>query len=212
MTRGVESEQRSIHAVCEQRSRDTTKSGAKKTSKGAIAQLGEHLLCKQGVVGSIPTGSRGKEEGRKEREEKVETEDRPFEIREHYVLCQRGHRKFFKKLVERKRSTLGDYSSLTLLSRTMILRNGLNEGWKHAALRETIWGYMVKKISAQGGCLGSKRRRKTRQPAKSPGELATSIDPRISEWGNPIREILSSWSEYIGPEKQTWGTETSKYP
>ena len=26
-------------------------------SSGAIAQLGEHLLCKQGVVGSIPTGS-----------------------------------------------------------------------------------------------------------------------------------------------------------
>ena len=26
-------------------------------SFGAIAQLGEHLLCKQGVVGSIPTGS-----------------------------------------------------------------------------------------------------------------------------------------------------------
>lgn len=26
--------------------------------EGAIAQLGEHLLCKQGVVGSIPTGSR----------------------------------------------------------------------------------------------------------------------------------------------------------
>jgi hypothetical protein len=25
--------------------------------KGALAQLGEHLLCKQGVVGSIPTGS-----------------------------------------------------------------------------------------------------------------------------------------------------------
>ena len=27
------------------------------SSDGAIAQLGEHLLCKQGVVGSIPTGS-----------------------------------------------------------------------------------------------------------------------------------------------------------
>jgi hypothetical protein len=26
--------------------------------RGAIAQLGEHLLCKQGVVGSIPTGSK----------------------------------------------------------------------------------------------------------------------------------------------------------
>ena len=55
---------------------------------------------------------------------------------------------------------------------------------------ETPWGYMVKKISAQGGCLGSKRRRKTWQPAKIPGELATSDEPRISEWGNPIVEIL----------------------
>ena len=26
-------------------------------SSGAVAQLGEHLLCKQGVVGSIPSGS-----------------------------------------------------------------------------------------------------------------------------------------------------------
>ena len=26
-------------------------------TKGAIAQLGEHLLCKQGVAGSIPAGS-----------------------------------------------------------------------------------------------------------------------------------------------------------
>jgi hypothetical protein len=27
------------------------------TGQGAVAQLGEHLLCKQGVVGSIPSGS-----------------------------------------------------------------------------------------------------------------------------------------------------------
>jgi hypothetical protein len=33
--------------------------------RGAIAQLGEHLLCKQGVVGSNPTGSKVKEVGRK---------------------------------------------------------------------------------------------------------------------------------------------------
>ena len=31
--------------------------GRQKDKSGAIAQLGEHLLCKQGVVGSIPTGS-----------------------------------------------------------------------------------------------------------------------------------------------------------
>jgi hypothetical protein len=77
--------------------------------------------------------------------------------------------------------------------------------------RETIWGYMVKEISAQGECLGSKRRRKTRQPAKSFGELATSDEPEVSEWGNPLDESLVSWTEYIGPEKQTLGTETSKY-
>jgi hypothetical protein len=27
------------------------------TNDGAVAQLGEHLLCKQGVVGSIPISS-----------------------------------------------------------------------------------------------------------------------------------------------------------
>ena len=71
---------------------------------------------------------------------------------------------------------------------------------------------MVKKESAQGECLGSKRRRKTWQPAKSLGELATSIDPEISEWGNPIGAVLLSMTEYIGHEKRTRGTETSKYP
>ncbi len=33
------------------------RSMTEKDKSGAIAQLGEHLLCKQGVVGSIPTGS-----------------------------------------------------------------------------------------------------------------------------------------------------------
>ena len=31
--------------------------GVRSPVYGALAQLGEHLLCKQGVVGSIPTGS-----------------------------------------------------------------------------------------------------------------------------------------------------------
>ena len=29
---------------------------------GAVAQLGEHLLCKQGVVGSIPSSSTNRDE------------------------------------------------------------------------------------------------------------------------------------------------------
>ncbi len=30
---------------------------SKQIGLGALAQLGEHLLCKQGVIGSIPIGS-----------------------------------------------------------------------------------------------------------------------------------------------------------
>ena len=45
---------------------------------------------------------------------------------------------------------------------------------------------MVKEISANGGYLGSKRRRRTWYSAKSPGELKTGVDSGMSEWGNPI--------------------------
>ena len=57
---------------------------------------------------------------------------------------------------------------------------------------------MVKKRSANGGCLGSKRRRRTWNPAKSFGELETSVNPKMSEWGNPALFIASSMTEYIG--------------
>ena len=40
--------------VCEQRA---TKQCAGYRQSGGLAQLGEHLLCKQGVVGSIPSSS-----------------------------------------------------------------------------------------------------------------------------------------------------------
>ena len=43
--------------------------------RGAIAQLGEHLLCKQGVVGSIPTGSNEKGVGVRGRIEKERGRD-----------------------------------------------------------------------------------------------------------------------------------------
>ena len=45
---------------------------------------------------------------------------------------------------------------------------------------------------AHGGCLGSRRRGRTRQAAKSRGEARTAYDPRMSEWGNPtIRRIVN---------------------
>ena len=44
----------------------------------------------------------------------------------------------------------------------------------------------VKIKRAYGGCLGARRRRRTRQAAKRHGELQASMDPWISEWGNPV--------------------------
>ena len=47
--------QTSAQVTCIQRT--VARKGAVSRNNGALAQLGEHLLCKQGVVGSIPTGS-----------------------------------------------------------------------------------------------------------------------------------------------------------
>ena len=44
---------------------------------------------------------------------------------------------------------------------------------------------MVKLLRADGGCLGTRRRRRTWKTAISFGELLTGFDPEISEWGNP---------------------------
>ena len=50
----------------------------------------------------------------------------------------------------------------------------------------------VKQIRAQGGCLGIRSRRKTRQAAKSCGEEQMSIDPQVSEWGDPAEHTSAT--------------------
>ena len=61
---------------------------------------------------------------------------------------------------------------------------------------------------ADGGCLGFRRRRRTRQAAKMHGEPQAGIDPCVSEWGNPAGR-----SPVTGQEPgRTRGTETSQYP
>ena len=42
--------------------------------------------------------------------------------------------------------------------------------------------------------------------------VGTSFDPKMSEWGNPLYVSQYPLTEYIGLERRTWGTETSKYP
>jgi hypothetical protein len=46
--------------------------------------------------------------------------------------------------------------------------------------------FVIKLLRAVDGCLGIVRRRRTRKPAISSGELVKSIDPEDSEWGNPV--------------------------
>lgn len=49
---------------------------------------------------------------------------------------------------------------------------------------------LEKRRRANGGCLGFRRRRRTRPAAKIRGDLHARIDPRVSEWGNPCRRSL----------------------
>ncbi len=61
--------------------------------------------------------------------------------------------------------------------------------WRYAV--DLVYkGFMVKLLRADGGCLGTGRRRRTWKAAISFGEPLTGIDPEVSEWGNPAGFIL----------------------
>jgi hypothetical protein len=117
---------------------------------GAVAQLGEHLLCKQGVTGSIPVSS----------------------TTPHRSLRQTQKRKGVRVLVPRffedrgvSRLQEGSdlfsfFGSLTIWNDPSIeVLEDLNKRRTVSIhMPQTFWGYMVKRISAYGGCLGGKRR------------------------------------------------------
>jgi hypothetical protein len=48
---------------------------------------------------------------------------------------------------------------------------------------------------------------------KAPGSCQPSVDPEMSEWGNPaLRIAVLPPAEYIGWMELTRGSETSQYP
>jgi hypothetical protein len=51
----------------------------------------------------------------------------------------------------------------------------------------SVHGRSLSKRRAFGGCLGTRRRRRTWHAAKSHGEPRAGVDPWMSEWGNPPR-------------------------
>ena len=57
--------------------------------------------------------------------------------------------------------------------------------------RLKLIAFVVKLPRAHGGYLGAQRRRRTRLPAIRSGELEASIDPEVSEWGNPKYGLLN---------------------
>ena len=50
---------------------------------------------------------------------------------------------------------------------------------------------VVKLQRADGGYLGTQRRRRTWLPTICSGELEAGIDPEVSEWGNPKDDVLN---------------------
>ncbi len=51
--------------------------------------------------------------------------------------------------------------------------------------------FVVKLQRAYGGYLGTQRRRRTWRPTIRSGELEASTEPEISEWGNPLYNLLN---------------------
>lgn len=63
------------------------------------------------------------------------------------------------------------------------------------------WNEGIKRESAHGGCLGIRRRRRTRQAAKIRGEAQRARDPRDSEWDNPRGATRASPGRTHRPEE-----------
>jgi hypothetical protein len=104
---------------------------------------------------------------------------RPFKVKPE-VLCQPNRSRSSRILVERSLSPLDRAGGE---SGSSFERRGKSAA---AEIRGLKSGRRLDKLlRVRGGCLGTKRRRRTRLPAKSVGELEANDDPAVSEWGNP---------------------------
>ena len=124
------------------------------TDHGAIAQLGERLVCNQKVTGSIPVGStssaaclpnvRARSRDGSHRESSPE---RALPLRQRLLF---KNPEVFVDDAEFSKRTIFHCCSLRM-SRS-------HKCDESAPYPQTPWGYMVKRISAYGGCLGGRRR------------------------------------------------------
>ena len=94
----------------------------------------------------------------------------------------------FSKIVLWKLDIINNMFFLLVAISSICMRLRLRKN-KSNKIKNTKF-YEVKLIRAYSECLGIRRRRRTRLPAKSDGELDVSFDPSISEWGNPVEVIF----------------------
>ena len=179
---------------------------------GALAQLVEHLLCKQRVSGSNPLSST------------------IFNTRKVLSDCFGFHGRYLTSYKEG--------SSAQRLCADLIWQRLYRQGWALNS-KDIVWQLMsvrfVHKTSmdilflahgrqtltvmhpnfwsgvwpsqeseessvtrVSSGCLGAQRRRKTWYAAISSGEVRTTFDPEISEWGNPPLQTPILFSDLSG--------------
>ena len=143
---------------------------------GGVAQLGERLLCKQEVIGSIPFTSTTLK-GRRQKDE--EGDRRLIQIPErsqvspevYFWSFDRRGCSLFNNSEEASASISQDRcmgcDCIDLISSSQ-MESGTSV--RIPVARTSIWtktsgprlqGYRVKRISAYGGCLGDHRRRRT---------------------------------------------------
>ena len=97
-------------------------------------------------------------------------ENRELEIKENYNSYTRTRR-------ARARLSEKDFSG----------QEPASGAWSPLGARRR--GRSAKRIRAHEGCLGIRRRRRTRKTATNLGEPSAGFDPGVSEWGNPASLI-----------------------
>lgn len=65
------------------------------------------------------------------------------------------------------------------------------KGWTS---KEMKWMEKIKRLRARDGCLGTCWRRRTDRPRKITVSCQKSVDPWVSEWGNPIEVMFYYFS------------------
>ena len=157
------------------RSREDRPRGLRTRVCGGITQLVECQLCKLNVTGPNPVASTTGRVAQLVMSASL--------IRTRSLVRSQSRPPKGDKCAGYARSTVSGRRKPSMLFDICV--------WKERKQRkrEARLKTSAKRIRAHDGCLGIMRRRRTRQTAISCGEESISIDPQISEWGNPVSFI-----------------------